>query len=369
MRAKSSIQAASAMPAKTRIAPGSAGSTVPTSPTTMSAIARIQRRTVTERSRLAAARLSVRGHPGDEPAQPDARRLGFRAFKPAHGEREPGRANGRAMHDERVTFGEAFRDALGQRGDQISRRDDLRHEQEVGNGDRCAALAAWIGERRIGRRRANDHVRLHGVILRSQPLRNPRMTFARDARETFRDQPLALEPATPWGRSDDKVERAGREALAHTSGVERGEDQARARCGLAKPHGERRTEQEARVVRGRDVKRLLAEGGIEDISPREHLADALEKIAERGGETLRAPREPKAGGGAHEQLIADDLAHACEREARERLARRDEVRDAMKLAGAEQRLDGLDEPGIEALRQASDEALGQRREAELHRMN
>jgi hypothetical protein len=95
----------------------------------------------------------------------------------------------------------------------------------------------------------------------------------------------------------------------------------------------------------------------------------LEEISKRCGEALRASRELEAGTGAHEELVADDLAHASEREARERLARRDEVRDAMELPGAEQRLDRLDEPSIESLRQGPDEAPGEPREAELHRMN
>jgi hypothetical protein len=49
------------------------------------------------------------------------------------------------------------------------------------------------------------------------------------------------------------------------------------------------------------------------------------------------------------------------REARERLARRDEVRDAVELPGPEQRLDGLDQPGVER--------LGEPWDAESHRMN
>ena len=47
MRAKSSIHAASAIPPKTRMAPGNAGRTVPATPITISAIATSHRIAVT----------------------------------------------------------------------------------------------------------------------------------------------------------------------------------------------------------------------------------------------------------------------------------------------------------------------------------
>ena len=185
--------------------------------------------------------------------------------------------------------------------------------------------------------------------IRGWPLRA--MHARRSAmRRSLRSRPAAPRGAGPSARSSAPVSSGRRMAVT----IERPEHQARARRGLGEPRGEPGGEDEARVVRGRDVERLLAERGVEEVAAREHLADALEEIAERRSQPPRAARELEPGRGADEQLVADDLAHPLQREVRERLARGDEVRDAGKLPGAQQRLDGLDEPGVERLREPRD---------------
>ena len=186
------------------------------------------------------------------------------------------------------------------------------------------------------------------------------MVLPGDAGEALGEKARGFQPAhrAARRRAEREIERAGLQRPPRRRRVERREHQARPRCARSEPRRELRCEEEARVVRRGDVERLLAERGIEDVTARQHLTDPLQQIAERRGETPRAPGQLETGGGAHEQLVADDLAHPAQREPRERLARCDEVRDSVELAGAEERFDGLHQPRVER--------LAKRWNAELH---
>jgi hypothetical protein len=199
------------------------------------------------------------------------------------------------------------------------------------------------------------------VSGRRQSLRHARVVpAAMHAKRSAKSVRSQLRPAAQPGR-DDEIDFRRSAGSGARDRFERLECERAARRRLRQRADQRRADDERRIVARRDAKRLLAERRVEHVAPREHLADALQQVAERRRQSLRALGELQAAVARDEQRVVDELAHPAQREVRDRLAGGDEIRDAMELAGAQERLDGLDEPRVEDFREIG--------ESQLHRTN